>query len=379
MPLKKENFIEKFENLIKQIDVDASDGREVPINMNWTDTGFLTKDTGFTLYGASTDELSHSLFYYKKKNGDVYIIKAEGTSLQTYNTFDRSWTNIPGCPTFTAGAEFGYIVYDDNLYFGNAVESFYKFDGTTFTEYASLPKGNIFEVFEDRLFVAGVTAEPLTTYYSGIATPTTFSGSDLVKPLGTDSITHLENYYGQLLIFKQESIWKLTFVYDSVVSLYVPKLEIQSNNYGACSRKSVTWLENDVWFFTGREVRAIGYKDQQIGVLGVNSSVLSENIKETLKLIDVANYDQCVCAYNNRRFYLAVPITDDTNDTTFVCHTLYSNSWTKYTDRDKARINSFLFIDGDVYSATSSPPYGVIDWQVDTVDTENLNLSLITE
>ncbi len=380
MPLEKAQFVEKFENLVKHIDVDGGgDGREVPINMNWTDTGFLTKDTGFTLYGDSTDVLAHSLFHYEKKNGTSYIIRAKGTKLQTYNAIDRSWTDIPSCPTFTEGAEFGYIVYNNDLYLGNAVESLYKFDGITFTEYASAPKGNIFEVFEDRLFVAGVTAEPLTTYYSGVATPTTFGGSDLIKPLGTDAITHLENYYGQLLIFKKESIWKLTFIYDQVVTLFVPKLEIQSNNYGACSRKSITWVENDVWFFTGREVRAIGYQDQQTGVLGVNSSVLSEQIKQTLALVDIENYDQCVAAYNNRRFYLAVPITADTTDVTFVCHTLYSNSWTKYVDRDKARINSFLFIDGDIYSTSSSPPYGAIDWQVDTADTEDLTNSLATE
>lgn len=380
IPPKKQEFVELYEDLAKQVDVSGGgDGREVPTNMNWTDSGYLTKDTGFTLYGASTDELVHSLFEFKKKNGTTYRIRVKGTKLQQYNAVDRSWTDIAGSPTFTEGAEFGYEAYDDNLYFGNAVESYHKWTGTAFTEYASAPKGNILEVFEDRMFISGVTAEPLTAYYSGIAAPTTFGGTDLVKPLGTDSTTSLQNYYGQLLIFKKESIWKLTFVYDQVASAFVPKLEVQSKNYGACSRKSVAWVENDVWFFTGREVRAIGYKDQQTGVLGINASVISEQIKETLKLISVDNFDQCVAAYNNRRFYLSIPLDTDTTDATFVCHTLYKNQWTKYADRDKARINSFLFIDGDVYSASSSSPYGVIDWQVDAADIANLDQILVTE
>lgn len=271
---------------------------------------------------------------------------------------------------YTENARFGYMVYDDNLYFGNAVENYTKFTGTAFTEYDTAPKGNILEIFEDRMFVSGVTAEPLSVYYSKTADPVDFtvssSAGGVLKPLGTDSVTGLENYYGQLLVFKQFSIWKVTFIYDSVVDLFVPKLELQSGNYGACSRKAVTWVENDIWFFTGREVRAIGYRDQQTGVLGVNSSVISEQIKDTLFTIPLANYSKCVVAYHNRRFYLAIPLTDATNDTVFVSHLLYKQKWTKYTGRDKAKIEDFMVIDNIIYTAVSSVNFGVIKWS-DTV------------
>lgn len=234
-------------------------------------------------------------------------------------------------------------------------------------------------MFEDRVFVTGVVAEPLTAYYSNVAIGTAYTVTDVVKPLGTDSIVGLENYYGTLMIFKKESITKLTFIYDQVVSLFVPKLEIQSGTYGACSRRAIAWVENELWFFTGREVRSIGYQDNATGAFGVNKSSLSETIKETLKLIDIDNYDQVAVGYNNRRFYLAVPIAGDTTDTTFVCHLLYQRAWTKYTERDKARIHDFLFIDGNIFSASSSPPYGVIDWQVDAADISDLDLALSTE
>ena len=380
MPLKSQQFSIIQDEIVKLLDVDgAGDGRDVPKNMNFTDIGYLTKDTGFTLFGKSEDDQCHSLFQYKKKSGTTYTIRAKGTKLQTYNTVDRTWTDIAGCPTFTEGAQFGYIVYLDLLYLGNAVESMYTFNGTTFTEYASAPKGNIFEVFEDRVFVTGVLLEPFTVYYSNVSVGTAYTVTDVVKPLGTDSATNLKNYQGTLMIFKKESIYKLTFIYDQVVSLFVPKLEVQSSTYGACSRKSVAWVENELWFFTGREVRAIGYQDNTSGAFGVNRSALSEQIKLTLKQISVDNYNQCVVAYNNRRFYLCVPIDADTNDTTFVCHLLYSKAWTKYTGRDKARIDSFLFIEGDTYTASSSPPYGVIDWQVDAADIADINNDLVTE
>lgn len=367
MPLKKEQFIVDQKDLVKGIDVDDSRGRSCPINMNFTESGYLSKDTGTSLGGATETSLAHSPFYYKKKDGTSYIIRVLGTKLQTYNTTTSLWVDTTSSPTFTAGAYMGYVVYDNNLWMGNGVEAIYKWDGTTFTAYASSPKGNNLEIFEDRLFISGVTTEPLSLYYSKTADPTDFTVSStaggVVKPLGTDFIMTQENYYGQLLVFKSKSIWKLTFVYDSVVALFVPKLELQSGNYGACSRKAVSWVENDIWFFTGREVRAIGYKDQQTGILGINQSVISDQIKETLYTIAVADYSKITSFYYNRRYYLAVPMTSGgQNDTIFVCHLLYSSAWTKYNSRIKASTTDFMEIDGIIYSAKSVTPYGVLKW-----------------
>lgn len=379
MPLSKNKFTILRDDLTKAIDVDDSAGRSVPVNMNFVEEGFLIKDNGFIPFGGSADADAHSPFYFKKKNGSAYFIRGKGTKLQQYSYADRAWNDISNSPTFTAGAKFGYSVYNDVLHLGNAVESLYTWSGATFTEYASAPKGNIFELFEDRLFITGVTAEPLTIYYSNVGVPTTFTVTDLLKPLGTDYCTSLVNYYGTLLIFKKESITKLTFVYDSTVTLFVPKLELQSGNYGACSRKATTWVENDIWFFTGKEVRSIGYKDQQIGILGVNNSVISDVIKETLKNVLVENYDNVLCFYNNRRFYLGIPLVTATNDTMFVCHTLYSNSWTKYTDRDKSRAGDAVIVDNIVYTSNQSSPYGIIKWTVEAEDALTQNAYLITE
>jgi len=379
MPIRKKQFTIVQEDLQKVIDVDASDGRSVPVNMNFIDQGYLTKDTGFTIFGSATDVKRHSIFNYKKKDGTSYILGIRGTKMQRYYELDREWSDLSNSPTLTEDAEVGYYVYDNNLYFGNAVESLYKFDGTTFTAYPSAPKGNILEIFEDRLFITGVVAEPLSIYYSNVGVPTTFSGTDVVKPLGTDRVVSLKNYYGALLIFKQKSIWKLTFIYDQIVNLFVPKLEAQSGSYGACSRKAVTWVENDLWFFTGREVRSIGFIDNITGVFGINQSVISENIKETLNLIDESNYDKCLTAYNDSRFYLGVPIDIDTNDTMFICHLLYNKSWTKYTGRTKATVSDFMFIDEIPYTASSSFPYGVVKWKVEAGDKVDINNNLIAE
>jgi hypothetical protein len=544
MTILKKKFVIPLDDLQKLIDIDDSTGRSVPINMNFTDSGYLTKDQGIALFGASEANLTHSLYYYKKKDGTGYILRGKDTKLQVYNyqryvsadnttdffdtrvlmgtgititiatpgvitsnnhnliagdtvqftttgalptglsantdyyvissglttntfqvsatsggsainttgtqsgthslyktknrkhgfsngdqilfsnsstgilpsgitsttsyyiinktdyTFQVSltsggsavnfttngtanfyfraktpvWDNLE--PTFTALEEFGFYVYNDILYGSNSVENLFSWDGSEFREYASAPKGNVLEVFEDRLFVTGVKAQPLSLYYSDTGVPTTFQSTSVVSPLGTDTVQTLKNYYGTLLVFKTESIWKLTFVYNQVTDVFEVKIELQSNKYGACSRKAVSWVENDIWFFTGREVRAIGFKDNQIGVFGVNQSVISENIKETLKLINKDSFSKCVCFYTNRRFYLGIPLTSQTVDTVFVCHTLYKNSWTKYTNREKARINDMIVVDEIIYSNISSGNYGTIQWTTD-LDDEGVTTSPI--
>lgn len=451
MPLQKQTFTDVYDKLVDVIDVDDSRGRSVPVNMNFVEESFLSKDTGCSYFSdtSETDEV-HSIFTYDKKDGTRYRLRVQGHKIQQenagiYEDIDQSvgtvtftvasptvatatthglvegdtvyFTTTGTLPTgvsldvpyyviatgltandfqfsdsvggtaidvtlagsgthtvnkgWRPGARFGYIVYDNELWLGNAVDSLYKWDGTTFTEYASAPKGNILEIFEDRLFITGVLVEPLTIYYSNVGAPQTYTSTDVLNPLGTDHATNLVNYYGTLLIFKEDSIWKLTFVYDQVVSLFVPKLEVQSGNYGACSRKAVTWVENDLWFFTGREVRSIGFQDQQIGVLGINRSVISENIKDTLKSLSIDSYSNVAVFYHDRRFYLSVALSATTNDTIFVCHTLHANNWTKYNDRIKSNAQDFEEVDGVVYSATSSGTYGVLKWDETLLDDNN--------
>lgn len=437
----KKTFAKMFDNLQEVIDIDDSRGRSVPINMNFIESNYLTKDTGSSVFGGTTITLSHSDFNYKKKNGTEYRIRASGTYLQKYNTTTGVWANLESgtvtmtiatpavvtltnhglkagskisfsttgaLPTgvvagttyyviatdltantfkfsetaggaavntsgtqsgvhsifrrYTTDAEFGWYVYDDVLYGCNAYENYFSWAGTVFTEYDGAPKGNVLEVFEDRMFVAGVREEPLTLYYSNLGSGTAFTGIDIIQPLGTDTIQTIKNYYGVLMVFKRDSIWKVTFVFDDLVSLFVPKTEAQSGNYGSASRKSVSWVENDLWFYTGTEVRAIGFIDQQTGQFGINRSVISEPIKETLALIAESSKDKVATFYHNRRFYLAVPLEQTYNDTTFVCHLLYKNSWTKYTDRLKATAFDFIEVDDVVYSSMSAENYGTIKW-----------------
>lgn len=362
MPFKKEKISIVQDSMVEACDVDDSRGRSVPINMNFIETGYLTKDTGFSLHGATETLKPHSMFNYEKKDGSSYFIRVLGTKIQLFNTTTLLWADTT--KTVTADAQFAYVVYNDTLYCSNAIDTAFTWDGTTFTDVAAIPKGNIMAVYEDRLYVSGVIAEPLAVYYSNVGVFSTFSAPDVFKPLGVDFVTGLENYYGFLLVFKKKSIWKISRVQDTL-GTYYNKQELQSGKYGACSRKSIVWVENDIWFYTGKEVRAFGFKDQQTGVLGINASVLSESIKETLLTVSESALSGVICSYNNRRFYLSISLNSNTptvNDTMFVCHTLYKNTWTKYSSRDKSQCSDMYIIKDTVYSIKNTTPYATIKW-----------------
>jgi hypothetical protein len=264
---------------------------------------------------------------------------------------------------FNATAKLGFREYNNNLYFGNGVDPFAVFDGTKILFYKDLPRGNIYEVFKDAIHIAGVIREPLTAYYSSTGAPTTFPGANVYQPIGTDRINGLVTYYDALIVLKRNSLWKISKVYDPLAVTYLLQLDLINGNYGCCGIQAYGWVENDVWFFTGSEVRALGFKDQQFGVLGVNDSVLSNTIKETLKLINQNYLENVIVFYSNRRFYLSVPMgTSAFNNQIFVCHLLYSKNWTKIKNRIKGSVSDFVVVDGIIYSASGDVTGIIYKW-----------------
>lgn len=264
---------------------------------------------------------------------------------------------------FDATAKMGFQEYNNVLYFGNGVDPFATFDGTRILFFPGLPRGNVYAAFKDSIHIAGVIREPLSAYYSGTGTPTTFPAPNVYQPVGTDRINGLVAYYDSLVVLKRNSIWKVTKVYDPIAVAFLLQLDLVNNNFGCCGIQAYFWVENDIWFFTGTEVRSIGFKDQTFGTLGVNDAVLSNQIKETLKLINQAGLANVITFYSNRRFYLSVPMTSSAfNNQIFVCHLLYSKSWTKYKDRTKTSVSDFVVVDGIIYSASGDVAGKMYKW-----------------
>lgn len=342
---------------------------EVPVNMTWQDKNEIIKDTGIENFANTGTGIIKSLYNYTKTDATSIFIRNLGTVLQKYNTSTGNFEDFK--IGLTANKMFGYVVYDNNLYLGNGFDSYLKYDGTTVTEYATLPKGNILTVFENRIFIAGNPTNPFTIYYSDTDNPISFPSANTIKISGTDKITGLIKYYDSLIVFKEKSVWKITYIWNGTA--WVPSIQALSENYGCISPKAYCWVENDIWFFTGKEIRRIGYlQNTGTGILGFDPASLSEQIKETLKNCNQTYLSESVVFYNDKKFYLSIPYDSSTyNNLTFVCHQLYSKTWTKLKDRKKANINCMAIYNNNVYQASSEIEGRMYKWNTGYNDLGN--------
>jgi len=351
-------------NLLDIVDIDegVSGKKEVPVNCIYTGANEIQKDTGCELFNENGDDIITSLFSYKKQNGNEFLLRTIGTKLQYYN--NGNWTDLK--ENLTDGKMMGYKVYDDVLYMANGVDALMSWDGSGNVQvHTGKPTGNILEIFEDRLFIAGNETYPLSLYYSEPGEPLNFPTANVVKPPGTDKITGLVKYYNYLIIFKEKSTWRLQFVYEPNSQLYIPKIDVISSNYGCVSKKGYCWVENDVWFFTGKEVRRIAWLTSMFGggVVGFDPISLSNQIKDGLAKINENFADRAVAFYHQNRFYLSVPLgADEVNNTTYICHILYKNNWTKLVDRVKARMYCVTIYQDKVYFSTLTEKGKIYKW-----------------
>lgn len=350
-------FICDETNILQMIDNEegsnTSDKAEVPVNMIWTENNKLTKDTGIDNFANIGPGIIKSLYNFTKNDGTQYFLRNLNTVIQKYNIVTGNFEDIR--TTLTNGKRFDYKEYDNWLYMGNGYDDYARWDGTTLTPYAILPKGNILTLFENSIHIAGNISNPSTIYYSTTNDPTSFPSANLIKIPGTDKITGMVKYYDSLIVFKEKSVWKVHYV-ESPPGIFVAKAEVISENYGCISPKAYCWVENDIWFFTGREVRRVGWlKGGGEGILGFDPTSLSVQIQETLKRCNQTYLSETVVYYNEKKFYLSIPYGSSTyNNLTFVCHLLYKKTWTKIRDRKKANINCFAVYNNGLYQASSN-------------------------
>lgn len=356
-----------IEDLTKLIDIDEGiDGkREIPSNMIWYGQNELTTDTGVEEFATGSD-LVKSLYVFRKNDGTDLFLRNLGTVQQALvaGTFTNFRTGL------SSGKTFDYADYDGFVYFGNGYDAHARYDGTTLTTYGSAPKGDIYEMFEERLFIAGDPAAPLTIYYSNVGDPTTFTGSDVIKLKGSDKVVGMKSFYNALIVLKERSVWKVQFEYDPVSTTYIPKIDLMSDTFGCIGKRAYTQVENDVWFFTGKDVRRIGFLGREANqVAGFDPLSQSNQIQEALKLVNPDYAQDSVAFFTDRKFLLAVPQGGaTTTDTIYVCDTYHGKQWTKLTNRPKAKAVAFATYQNYVYSASSEEVGTVWKWSSDYLD-----------
>lgn len=210
---------------------------------------------GSTIFGQSTTtaEAIQSLHTFRRRSGENIMQRSHGTVMEYYESGNSTWENLAN--GFATSGVFAYTDYNINtdqrsyVYFGNAVDSMYRWTGAhtltsgsvsaggtsipavnttdftatgtvhycgqdvlytskTLTAFAvsttiacdasrgiaqtiqavpSMPRGNILLNTGNRIFVAGITSTPQAVYFSRYGDPTDYVGANLITSSTADA------------------------------------------------------------------------------------------------------------------------------------------------------------------------------------------------
>lgn len=145
-------------------------------------------------FGAGTDRVLSAYTFYRGDSAPQVLIHTSGGKIYYTNdptTNPITWTQI--ATGLSTTAPFSFETFNGKCYFSNGVDSYASWDGTTYTTFASAPKGKYLRLWKDTMWVAGVSGLPDRLYSSDPGDAETFGVSswvDIAKGDG-DQVTCL--------------------------------------------------------------------------------------------------------------------------------------------------------------------------------------------
>lgn len=281
----------------------------------------------------------HSIYNFKKGTTEI-LIRTFAQKIQSLVT--ATWTDVPGIGsiTITTNLNFGFINDRTYVYMGNGVDDFMYWDGTASNIVQSnadgKPKGNIYELYLNRLIVAGDTTNPATIYYSKTGNTLNFlfstprvpdDGGSLLIGNGGDPITSIKSMTladatSALIVFKKSSrIYAVTFAADGT-----PGIKELKKGTGAINHRSTFDFENDIMYVEeNNNIQTLGVKDGVETIL--TKTQASNDLDGEIPNLDFSN--ACGFYFNRKKFaiYSAASFGSTTNDTCFVYFTKYASWW----------------------------------------------------
>jgi hypothetical protein len=295
------------------------------VNIDYAARFAFTKRRGTVRVGDNnaTAGSGKSIFNFKKLDGTEVLIKSHTTVLQYLNA--GIWTDFK--TGLTSGLKFDFVSNGTLVAFCNGTDNYATWDGTTYTEYAAAPKGNILCVAYFKVFVAGVAAQPQRLYYSDTGSFSSFSGGSSGSTDFPGRIMSAISYYNRDGLEAVQVFLSNGQLYEfGFDSSGTPYKHVIRQSVGAVSHRATRQLENynfvvDIF----QAVRGIGYEENQADVRASSRSIL---IEDYLKTLNVSN---AAAEYAFRTYMLAA---QDPNGSTNNVEVLYDelyNSWRLYT------------------------------------------------
>lgn len=163
----------------------------------------------------------------------------------------------------------------------------------------------------DKIILGNLVGQPSTIAWSGGgANVDKFSYKygggfvDIDKDSG-DFITGLIEFQDQVIVFKQRSIWSVTFSVSG--DIVIPTLKVLMRGIGAVSHRTIKYVENDVFFLTRRGVYTLGNEPNFLNVLRTNE--VSSRVRPLFETLTPSQLEQACAIYQGNKYRLAFPST----------------------------------------------------------------------
>lgn len=321
------------------------------LNVQFIESGCVSKSYGYDAVGTglSSNPKGLASFYTSSSR---YVLTVDGTSLKYLNS--GTWTAISGA-TFTANQEVNFVQGNDVLYIWNGDQA-----GSSLTSALSLsrlttaPSAAFGILYSNYQIVSGVASKPNRVYIStstdlgdftnasgelstsgGVPGATVFSGTGanyIDVNLGDgDKITGFAKFQSVLVVFKERSVWQLTFD-----SSGVPVIAQISSSTGCTSHKSIDSVENDIFYLSRNGYYVLGNEPNYYNV--VRSNELSNRINPLIQTISSSNLNRVAAIFYNFRFYSSIASGGSTTNNRTIT---YDRRYLSWSNNDHVHANAF--------------------------------------
>lgn len=334
------------ENLIK--DTEASD----LLNIGFTESGCPTKSAGRTAWGSGLSGTPLGLGSFNVPNSSHYVVTIDGTALKYTQTVSDSWTSVTGA-TFTASKPVTFTQAGGKLFIWNGTDGGAYWDGTTLSRPGTMPSASFSIYYQNVHLAAGTGTQGSRIYVSSSADMTDFTNNTAgtnqpnnstnvpgstsypaagagtaaqffdVQPDDGTVITGLAKFQAGLIIFKENSIFQMTFNPSTGVPVVTPIV----NYLGAVSHRSIDNVDNDVYYLTRLGWFVLGNEPQYFTLIRTNE--LSARIHPIVETITPANLSQCASIYAPYVFYSSFPSGGASTNNLTVSYDRRYGAWSK--------------------------------------------------
>lgn len=334
-------------------------------NIQFRESGCPAKRNGYTTVGTGLVSNPKGLASYYPTSALHYLLTIDGTELKYLN--GTTWTAISGV-SFTADLNTTFVQARGDMYIWNGSQAGAKLTSALTLTRPATTVSAAFGIFYQgkqivagtstnvsRLYISSSTAADDFTVATGGTAPqpdnstdapgaSTFTGTpgfseaniiDISKDDG-DKITGLAKFQEKLIVFKERSIYQLTF--DA--STGAPTVIQLNGSVGCVSHRSIENVENDVYFLSRGGYYTLGNEANYQTIIRTNE--LSVRIHPVIETITPANLPNTCSIYSGFVFYSSISTGGTTTNNATLTYDRRFGAWSKWTNVNANAFTEFI-------------------------------------